>query len=208
MCPWTISSIFWWLSVQHILSGWLYVIWWMKCKSTRRYVSRLSSFVLGTNEVCLSARIREKRKRKRLGWSSQDSAQSGTPDSVRCARPAPANWPLSGKLQWRTTIIHRTVRWANDHQRNGRPRNPRATRGPSQRSAGGTGLSGVHRSVSGAPTSPKLQWSAAPGMEGNRAPDMNSGCPVVHRTVRCATRQKATLAFQECLQRLLAALGL
>jgi hypothetical protein len=83
----------------------------MKCKSTRRYVSRLSSFVLGTNEVCLSARIREKRKRKGLGWSSQDSARSGTPDSVRCARPAPANWPLSGKLQRRTTLVHRTVRW-------------------------------------------------------------------------------------------------
>jgi hypothetical protein len=32
----------------------------MKCKSPRRYVSRLSSFVLDTNEVCLSARIREK----------------------------------------------------------------------------------------------------------------------------------------------------
>jgi hypothetical protein len=80
-------------------------------------------------------------------------------------------------------------------------------RGPLQRSAGGTGLSGVHRTVSGAPTSTKLQRSAAPVMEGNRAPDMNSGCPVVHRIVQCATRQKATLAFQECLQRLLAALG-
>jgi hypothetical protein len=40
----------------------------------------------------------------------------------------------------------------------------------------------VHRTVSGAPTSPKLQRSAAPGMEGNRAPDMNSGCPVRHPT--------------------------
>jgi hypothetical protein len=40
----------------------------------------------------------------------------------------------------------------------------------------------VHRTVSGAPISPKLQRSAAPGMEGNRAPDMNSGCPVRHPT--------------------------
>jgi hypothetical protein len=105
-------------------------------------------------------------------------------------------------------VVHRTVRCANGRQPNGRPPNPCATRGPLQRSAGGTGLSGVHRTVCGAPTSAKLQRSAAPGMEGNRAPDMNSGCPVAHRTVRCATRQKATLAFQECLQRLLAALGL
>jgi hypothetical protein len=30
----------------------------------------------------------------------------------------------------------------------------------------------------------------------------------VHRTVRCARRQKARIAFQMCSQRLLAALGL
>jgi hypothetical protein len=90
----------------------------------------------------------------------------------------------------------------------GRPPNPRATRDLLQRSAGGTGLSGVHRTVSDAPTSPKLQRSDAPEKEGDRAPDMNSDCPVAHRTVRCATRQKARLAFQECLQWLLAALGL
>jgi hypothetical protein len=33
---------------------------------------------------------------------------------------------------------------------------------PSQRSDGGTGLSGVHRTVSGAPTATNLQRSAAP----------------------------------------------
>jgi hypothetical protein len=33
-------------------------------------------------------------------------------------------------------------------------------------------------------------------------------CLVVHRTVRCARRQKARIAFQDCSQRLLAALGL
>jgi hypothetical protein len=36
--------------------------------------------------------------------------------------------------------------------------------------------------VSGAPTSPELQQSAAPEMEGNHAPDMYSGCPVHHST--------------------------
>jgi hypothetical protein len=105
-------------------------------------------------------------------------------------------------------VVHQTVRWANDCQCNGRLCNPRATRGPSQRSAGGTGLSGVHRTVSGAPTSPKIQRSAVLGMEGDPHRRCYSGCPVVHRTVRCATRQKARIAFQECFQRLLAALGL
>jgi hypothetical protein len=82
-----------------------------------------------------------------------------------------------------------------------RPPEQRSARGSLQRSAGGTRLSG-------APTATNLQRLAAPDLEGNRALDMNSSCPVAHRTVRCATRQKATLAFQGCLQRLLATLGL
>jgi hypothetical protein len=66
----------------------------------------------------------------------------------------------------------------------------------------------AHRTVSGAPTGPPAQRSDAPGKERNRAPDCYSSCPVVHRTIRCATRQKAGIAFQVGLQRLLAALGL
>jgi hypothetical protein len=65
-----------------------------------------------------------------------------------------------------------------------------------------------HQTVSGAPTATNLQRSDAPEKEGDRAPDSYRDCPVVHRTVRCATRQKVRFAFQECLQRLLAALGL
>jgi hypothetical protein len=71
-----------------------------------------------------------------------------------------------------------------------------------------TGLSGVHRTVSGAPSGPKLQRSTAPYLEVNLAPDSYRDCPVVHRTVRCTTRYKARLAFHDCLQWLLAALGL
>jgi hypothetical protein len=84
-------------------------------------------------------------------------------------------------------IIHRTVWWCTGLSgestvvcANGRPRNPRATRGPQQRSVGRTGLSGVHRTVSGAPTDPKDHQSDAPEKEGYRAPDSYSDCPVVH----------------------------
>jgi hypothetical protein len=91
---------------------------------------------------------------------------------------------------------------------NGRPRDQRVTRGQLQRSAGCTGLFGVHQTVSGAPTSLEEQQSDAPDMEGDHASDMNSGCSVVHRTVQCTTRQKAGIAFQVGLERLLAALGL
>jgi hypothetical protein len=120
-----------------------------------------------------------------------------------------------GKKQRRTAIIHRTVRWCTELSGElivasaiGRLRNPRATRGPQQRSVGHIGLSGVHRTVSGAPTDPEDQRLDAPEKEGDSALDNYSDCPVVHRTIRCTTRQKASLAFQVGLQRLLTALGL
>jgi hypothetical protein len=59
---------------------------------------------------------------------------------------------------------------------NGRQRDQRATRGPSQRSLGHTELSGVHRIVSGAPRGPKVLRSASPEEERNRALFM-SGAP-------------------------------
>jgi hypothetical protein len=60
----------------------------------------------------------------------------GAPDSVRCARLASVNWLLSGLRRRCTTINYRTVRWCTGLSgeptvgpANGRPRNPRATRG-------------------------------------------------------------------------------
>jgi hypothetical protein len=71
---------------------------------------------------------------------------------------------------------------------NGRLPNLRATRVLLQLSVGHTELSSVHRIVSDAPMGPEEQRSVAPDMEGDRAPNMNSGCPVEHRTVGCTTR--------------------
>jgi hypothetical protein len=132
----------------------------------------------------------------------------------------PVSHPRRTRRPWEkqrgdVAIIHRTVQWCTGLSgeptvayANGRPRNPRATRGPQQRLVGHTGLSGVHRTMSVAPTDPEDQRSDAPEKEGDRAPDSYSDCPVVHRTVRCTTRQKASLAFPVGLQRLLVALGL
>jgi hypothetical protein len=119
-----------------------------------------------------------------LGSSSQDSAESGStglsggaPDSVRCARLARAKWPLSGIRRRCTTKIHRTVRCPPDCPVSQRSAAESARdMWPSQRSEGGTGLSGVHRTC---PVRQRLQGrqrSASPFKEGNRAPD----------TVRCA----------------------
>jgi hypothetical protein len=78
----------------------------------------------------------------------------GAPDSVRCARLVSVEKAALGKRSVAYgynspdyPVVHRTVRWANGRQRNGRPRNPQATRGPHQRSAEGTGLSGAPASL-------------------------------------------------------------
>jgi hypothetical protein len=162
--------------------------------------------------------MREKNKWKRLGSSSQDSAQSGctglsggAPDSVRCARLALVNWPLSRTRRRRTTKNHRTVRWCTGlsgeptvGRANGRPRNPRVTRGRAN-------------SLKVAPDCPvctgqcpvrqRLQIVNS-RLRHNRKEICTGQCPVVHRTVRCTNRQKARFAFLDCSQRLLAALGL
>jgi hypothetical protein len=113
----------------------------------------------------------------------------GAPDSVRWCRLADGEPAALRKKQRHTAIIHRTVWWCTGlsgeptvASANGRLRNPRATRGPRQRSVGHTGLSGVHRTVSGAPTDPEDQRSDAPDMEGDHAPDSYSDCPVHHPT--------------------------
>jgi hypothetical protein len=84
-----------------------------------------------------------KDKWKRLGSSSQGSAQSGctglsggAPDSVRCARLASGELPALGSQRRRTAKSHRTVRWCTGlsgeptiDRANGQPCNPRVTRG-------------------------------------------------------------------------------
>jgi hypothetical protein len=69
--------------------------------------------------------------------------------------------------QQRTTIIHRTVRTLDYPVSNGRPSQRSTAQSardawPGQQSKGGTGLSGLHRTVSDAPTAPSLQRSSAP----------------------------------------------
>ena len=69
---------------------------------------------------------------------------------------------------------------------------------PSQRSDGGTGECLVRQ---------RLQIFNG-RLRQNRKEICTGQCPVVHRTVWCTSRQKARIAFLECSQRLLAALGL
>jgi hypothetical protein len=102
---------------------------------------------------------------------------------------------LSGIAEDAVAKIHRTIMCAPDcpvSQQRPRQRsaarsvhNQRATRAKSQRSLGRTGLFGVHRTVSGVPSGPRVQRSASPKKEKNRALFMSGGapdCPVRQRT--------------------------
>jgi hypothetical protein len=104
----------------------------------------------------------------------------GAPDSVRCARLASVNWLLSGIRRRCTAINHRTVRWCTGlsggapdcpvSQQSAQPtvgRVIRARRVAEPTVRRGTGLSGVHRTVSDAPTALNLQRSASPKKERN-----------------------------------------
>jgi hypothetical protein len=159
----------------------------------------------------------------------------GAPDSVRCARLVSGENVALGIRRRRTAIIHRMVQWCTglsgeSSAANSSPsRKAKGRRGynspdcsVSQWSAAQSsrdmwtaptvswciGQSDVHRTMSGAPISSEDQRSDALEKEGDRAPDSYSDGPVVHRTVRCTTRQKASVAFHVGLQWLLAALGL
>jgi hypothetical protein len=118
----------------------------------------------------------------------------GAPDSVRCARLALINWPLSGTERRRTAINHRTVRWCTGLSgeptvgwANGRPHNPRVTRGRAngQKGAPDCPVCTTVRCANGSKSSTvgcaKLGRLSTPdseqGMSGG-APD----CPVHHPT--------------------------
>jgi hypothetical protein len=87
---------------------------------------------------------------------------------------------------------------------NGRPRNPRVTRG---RANGLKGAPDCPVCTGQCPVRQRLQIVNG-RLHQNRKGICTGQCPVVHRTVRCTSRQKARIAFLDCSQRLLAALGL
>jgi hypothetical protein len=170
---------------------------------------------LKTNVLCLSARNRRNHFREKLAVYSQNVARSGctglsggAPDSVRCARLDAGQLASLGSRRRRTAKNHRTVRWCTGlsgeptvGRANGRPRNPRVTRGRAN-------------GQMGAPDCPVCtgQCSVRKRLQifNGRLRQIRKAICTGHATVtvRCATQQKARVAFPDCSQRLLAALGL
>jgi hypothetical protein len=121
------------------------------------------------------------------------------------------NSSLSGNHQRRTAKIYRSVRWCTGlsdestvSRGNGRPRIPRVTRG---RANGHIGAPDCPVCTGQCPVRQRLSDSNC-RLRQIRKEICTGQCPVVHRTVRCTSRHKARSAFQDCSQRLLAALGL
>jgi hypothetical protein len=132
----------------------------------------------------------------------------GAPDSVRCARLASGEQAALGKVWRRTTIIHRIVRWCTGLS--GEPTVASATVGRAIRGRHVARTNGRQ----GAPDCPvctgqcpvrQLAWRCNSRLHQKRK-ETRTGPSTV--TIRCATRQKATLAILVGLQWLLAALGL
>jgi hypothetical protein len=132
----------------------------------------------------------------------------GAPDSVRCSRLASGELAALGKTQRRTAKIHRTVRWCTGLS-GGAPDCPVSQR--SLASTVGYAIRGrrVARSNGRLGTLDCPVCQPTPRTNGRMCQIWKE---IAHRTaivtVRCTTRQKASLAFQVSLQRLLAALGL
>jgi hypothetical protein len=87
---------------------------------------------------------------------------------------------------------------------NGRPRIPRVMHG---RANGHIGAPNCPVCTRQCPVRQRL-WIFNGRLRHKRKEIRTGQCPVVHRTVRCARRQKTRSTFLECSQRLLAALGL
>jgi hypothetical protein len=152
---------------------------------------------------------------KDLARCSQNSAQSGTPDCPVVHRTvssapgrSPVKRPLSGKDQRRTTISHRTVRWCTGLS--GEPTVASATVGRAirgRRVARTNGRQGAPDCLVCIGQCPVRQL---PPRTNSRMRQKRK--EIAHRTttvtVQCTTRQKASLTFLDCLQQLLAALGL
>jgi hypothetical protein len=157
-----------------------------------------------------------------------NSSLSGLDDGVRLKITGPSggapDCPVSHP--WRThrprekqrgniDKIHRTVRWCTGLS--GEPTVAWATVGRAifARHVDCSNGQLVHRTVRCAPDSVRcanqprgatIEYAKFGKEIAHRT--VYRTCPVAHRTVWCATRQKAGIAFQDCLQRLLAALGL
>jgi hypothetical protein len=163
---------------------------------------------LSTNIFCLSARNRKRKNCKRLGCVQPKSSSAWHTGLSGAPGWFPVNRPLSGKVQRRMAIIHQTVRWCT--RLFGEPMVASATVGRvirGRRVARTNGRQGAPDCPVYTGQCPVCQLARrCNGRLRQKRKEIGTGLSTV--IVRCATRQKARMAFLVGLQRLLAALGL
>jgi hypothetical protein len=156
------------------------MFWWLNAQNILFWWSTGLSDELSALELNTQRRTRRSRE-------FNEGAVTKIHRNVRCAPDCPVSqrrsWPTVGSTINGRHVAEPTVTWSHQTVR--------------------CAPDSVRR-----PVGPKVQRSASPEKEEDRAPDRNCSCQVVHRTVRCTTRQEASIAFQMDLQRLLAALRL
>jgi hypothetical protein len=148
-----------------------------------------------------------------LKFTGQSGGAPNCPVSLQRLRPSSKamNLSLSGKQKSAAAKNHRTVRLCTGLCGESEPPRPKVACAINGRHVAKPTVGWWHWTVRCAPdsvqcaTDPKIQRSASPDKEGDHAPNSYRTSSVAHRTVRCATRQKARIAFQV---RLLAVLGL
>jgi hypothetical protein len=156
----------------------------------------------------------EKDNWKCLGSSSQDSAQSGSTglDSVRwCTGQCSVR--QAGSAELAALGKNSTAYGYNspDCPVNQRSAGPTVGCTICARHVAEPTIGRGHRTVRCAPDSVRCAngSKAANGRLRQIRKEIRTGqCSVVHRTIRCARRQKARIAFPYCSQRILAILGL
>jgi hypothetical protein len=161
---------------------------------------------LKTNVLCLSAGNRKNQVGIKDGFVQPKLARSWVHRTVRwCTGQCPVRQADSGELaalgKSSATYSYNSPDCSVCTGLSGEPMVGRVIR--ARRVAELT----ARRGTGQCPVRQRLQ-SANDRLHQRRKEICTGQCPVVHRTVRCTRRQKARIAFLECSQRLLAALGL
>ena len=99
-----------------------------------------------------------------------------------CPSTSATNSSLSGNEGSTAAKNHQTVRWCTGLSGESEPPRPTIVCMINERHVAKPTFGWSHQTVSSAPTDPKIQRSALPDKERDRAPDCNRTCPVRHST--------------------------
>jgi hypothetical protein len=200
----------------------------------KRYVSRLGDLVLCTNMIIQVLETMTKEEKEKTWLCVANSSSAWHTEQCPVRQAGPREKAALGTRRRRTTIIHQTVRCctglsgessAANLSLSGKASGRRGYNSPDcpvsqlspvptvgraifARHVDCSNGQLVHRTIRCAPDSVQCANQPKGAMVGYAKSRRRSRTGPSTGLVQCGTRQKARMAFQVCLQRLLAALGL